>query len=152
MGLFWSWSAFEALHPHELYESMALRQAVFVVEQACPYLDADGLDPRAHHLLGRIDGVLVAYLRAFAPDVLYPGAACIGRVVTASPIRGQGHGRPLMREGMRRVSETWGAGPVKLAAQAHLEGYYASLGFEVCGPGYDEDGIPHLPMLRSQSP
>lgn len=151
MALVWRWSTFEALGARALYDAMALRQMVFVVEQTCPYLDADGLDPRAWHLLGRADGELVAYLRAFAPDVAYPGAACIGRVVTAPSIRGRGHGRPLMREGMRRVADTWGDVPVKISAQAHLHDYYASLGFAVCGAGYDEDGIPHLPMLRTGS-
>lgn len=147
-ALSWEWRGFAELGVDALYEAMALRQQVFAVEQACAYLDADGLDPQAHHLLGRTDGRLVAYLRAFPEGVAYPNAASIGRVVTHAEIRGQGMGRPLMLEGLRRVRETWGDAPVKLSAQAHLRAYYESLGFEVCGDGYLEDGIPHLPMLR----
>ena len=73
--------------------------------------------------------------------------AAVGRVITASSIRGKGLGRPLMKEAMTRVHQTYGSTAIKLSAQAHLAPYYRSLGFEVCGEGYDEDGIPHLPML-----
>jgi ElaA protein len=140
----WGWLAWEALDRDLLYAVLALRQRVFVVEQDCPYLDADGRDAAAMHLVGRRDREVAAYLRAFAPDA--DGVARIGRVVTAASVRGTGLGRPLMREGMARVRETWGPGLIHVSAQAHLERFYGSLGFAVCGPGYDEDGIPHLPM------
>ena len=38
----WLFKEFEQLSLGELYDIMALRQEVFVVEQDCPYLDADG--------------------------------------------------------------------------------------------------------------
>jgi len=38
--------------------------------------------------------------------------------------------------------------PVTLGAQAHLEGWYGRFGFVTSGPGYVEDGIPHVPMRR----
>ena len=31
---------------------MVLRQEVFIVEQDCPYLDADSKDQESHHILG----------------------------------------------------------------------------------------------------
>ena len=37
---------------------------------------------------------------------------------------------------------------VRLGAQRYLEAFYASLGFEAVGAPYDEDGIPHVEMLR----
>ncbi len=144
----WQWSSFEALGSEALYAALALRQAVFVLEQRCLYLDADGRDRAARHLLGwGSDGELLAYLRAFPPGAIHP-EACIGRVLTAPTIRGRGRGRALMREGHRRVRAQWGPVPIRLSAQAHLRGFYASLGYVPCGPGYDEDGIPHLPMRR----
>jgi ElaA protein len=143
----WQWVPFSSLSLMELYRILALRQEVFIVEQDCPYRDADGLDARAHHLLGWLDGALAAYLRAFPPGVVHP-EACIGRVITAPAARGRGWGRPLMEEGHRRVAATWGEGPIKIGAQAHLRAYYESVGYAVVGPGYDEDGIPHLPMRR----
>jgi ElaA protein len=54
----------------------------------------------------------------------------------------------LMQEGLARIGEQWPGHPVWLSAQAHLEPWYRRLGFAVCGPGYDEDGIPHVPMRR----
>ncbi|TNE87986.1 MAG: GNAT family N-acetyltransferase [Deltaproteobacteria bacterium] len=144
----WHWLTFEELGVHRLYAVLALRQAVFVVEQECAYLDADGDDADAMHLLGELDGELVAYVRAFAPGRVYD-EACIGRVITAERIRGTGQGRPLMLEAIRQVEATWGPGPIKLSAQSHLRAYYESLGFAVCGEGYLEDGIPHLPMRRA---
>jgi len=141
----WHWTDFSGLDGEALYAMLRLRQEVFVVEQDCPYLDTDGMDQQAWHLLGSRDGELIAYLRAFSPGVIHPEAV-IGRVVTHASARGQGLGRPLMREGMEQVCRQFGPVPVRVSAQAHLEPYYQSLGFEVIGPGYDEDGIPHLPM------
>jgi ElaA protein len=34
-----------------VYDFLALRAEIFVVEQACAYLDPDGHDPEAWHLL-----------------------------------------------------------------------------------------------------
>ncbi len=87
----WRWLSFEALELSQLYQVVQLREAVFVVEQECAYLDADGRDRGAHHLLGVRDGALVAYLRAFAPGA--DGEACLGRVVVAASARGIGLGR-----------------------------------------------------------
>lgn len=144
----WQWSTFETLSPEVLYAALALRQAVFVLEQRCFYLDADGRDRAARHLLGwGSDGALLAYLRAFPPGAIHPEAS-IGRVLTAPSVRGRGWGRALVREGHRRVAAQWGPVPIRLSAQAHLRGFYESLGYAVCGPGYEEDGIPHLPMRR----
>lgn len=144
----WRWRTWAELTREELYAALALRQAVFVVEQDCPYQDADGQDQLARHLLGWRDGALVAYLRTFAPGVQRPEAA-IGRVITAATVRGQGLGDPLMWAGLRGLFAQAGAPvPCFVSAQAHLQGWYGRLGFTVSGPGYDEDGIPHLPMIR----
>jgi ElaA protein len=144
----WQWTSWEDLSKPALYATMMLRQEVFVVEQNCPYLDADGKDVDAMHLLGWQSEKLVAYLRAFPPGVVYP-EACIGRVVTSPSIRGTGQGRPLMREAIRCLQEQWGSCSIKISAQSQLEPYYNSVGFEVCGEGYLEDGLPHLPMRRA---
>ena len=47
----WRWATFADLNLADLYALLALRQRVFIVEQRCPYLDADGLDAGAWHLL-----------------------------------------------------------------------------------------------------
>ena len=43
------------LDREELYDLLILRTAVFVVEQSCPYQEADGLDRRAWHVFARED-------------------------------------------------------------------------------------------------
>jgi ElaA protein len=46
----WTWSRFGGLGVDNLYDALALRCRVFVLEQG-PYLDPDGLDRQAWHLL-----------------------------------------------------------------------------------------------------
>jgi len=48
----WQWNTFDELGPHALYQVLALRQRVFVIEQQCIYPDLDGHDQQAMHLLG----------------------------------------------------------------------------------------------------
>ncbi|MCB0996379.1 MAG: GNAT family N-acetyltransferase [Acidimicrobiales bacterium] len=135
--------SFDELSPHELYALLRLRAEVFVVEQASAYLDPDGRDvePDAEHLwFTDAEGAVVAALRILVD----PGATRrIGRVVTRAESRGRGLAARLMAEALRG----W-TGHAVLNAQAHLEGWYATFGFERDGPDYDEDGIPHVPMRR----
>ncbi|MCB0637302.1 MAG: GNAT family N-acetyltransferase [Lewinella sp.] len=150
--LTYSCKRFSELSREELYELLALRQAVFVVEQHCPYLDADGQDQAAYHVLGRdTAGRLATYTRLLPPGTAYPDYAAIGRVITADFARGLGYGRPLMEISIQYCHERFGEVGIKLSAQAHLRGYYHSLGFEAYGPYYFEDGIPHIGMtLKKQ--
>ena len=147
----WQWCRFAELRPDELYEVVRLREAVFVVEQNCPYPDADGRDPRAWHLLGWQDTekerILAAYARVFEPGVRYTEAS-IGRVVTAQSVRGTGVGRRLMAEALRRVESLAPGGKIKLAAQRRLEEFYAEFGFTAVSEPYEEDGINHIDMVR----
>lgn len=118
--LAWQWSKFDELTPRDLYEIVRLREAVFIVEQNCPYPDADGRDPRAWHLLGWVDEVkerkLVAYARLFEAGIRYQECS-IGRVVTAPDVRGGGFGRALMAEGLRRLESLAPRQTIKIAAQ-----------------------------------
>ena len=143
----WDWKHWNQLSITELYNILQLRQAVFVVEQLCPYLDADGEDQCCYHLSGYKQDQLVAYVRVFPPNLTKPEVV-IGRVITASSIRGQGWGRPLMMMAEEYAHQEFGAQGFYLGAQAHLEKFYTSLGYQRCGPNYDEDGIPHLPMRK----
>ncbi|MBC8144574.1 MAG: GNAT family N-acetyltransferase, partial [bacterium] len=80
----WQCIPFSELSVEQLYDALHLRELVFVVEQKCAYVDADGHDPRAMHLLGYTASAvpsLVAYARLFAPGVKYKEAS-IGRGVT----------------------------------------------------------------------
>lgn len=139
---------FDLLTPLELYRIMALRQEVFIVEQNCPYLDADGKDLRAWHLTGwATDGRAACHARLLPAGVSYPGYASIGRVVSASFVRGTGAGKQLMTESLRCCRLLFGDVPVKISAQTYLLGFYESLGFRSTGKAYLEDGIPHTEMV-----
>lgn len=143
----WHERTFEALGGAELYALLALRQRVFVVEQACAYLDADGLDPAARHLWAEDAGAVVAYLRVLPPGASYAEAS-LGRILTAPEARGQGLGRELVRRGLAALRAAHGDVAVRIGAQAHLVRFYGELGFAVAGEPYVEDGIPHVEMLR----
>jgi ElaA protein len=52
MPIDWAIKKFEELSSNELYSILQLRNEVFVVEQNCPYQDADNKDYYSHHLTG----------------------------------------------------------------------------------------------------
>ena len=142
----WQYSDFSELTPFGLYEIMALRQLVFVVEQKCLFLDADGYDLSAKHLIGRRDGKMLAYARVLPPGVKYAEHS-IGRLVVDPGARNFGLGRAAMREAMRRIVTAHGPVPIRIQAQEHLaDTLYKPLGFERITGVYDDDGIPHVDM------
>ncbi len=144
----WHWSRFHALSLDDLYDALALRSTVFSVEQACAYLDPDGVDRHSSHLLGRdAAGVLQTYLRVVDPGVKYAEPS-IGRVITSPRARGTGLGRVLFAEGVARCTAAWPGQGIRISAQAHLDRFYAGFGFQPVGTVYMEDNIPHLEMLR----
>lgn len=142
--------ALDALSPRALYDLLALRQRVFVVEQHCVYLDADGKDASARHVLGWQGDRLSAYARIL-PEGARFAERSIGRVVVAPEARGRGVARALMERAIASIREADGPVPIALSAQAHLERFYASLAFERVGDAYDEDGIPHVAMRRPRA-
>jgi ElaA protein len=140
---------FNDLSLHELYGILALRQEVFVVEQDCPYLDADDKDQHSWHLMGVDEkGKLVAYTRLLPKGISYEKYPSIGRVVTSPSARGGGIGRELMEQSLWWTEQLFPKEDIKISAQCYLEKFYKSLGFEIVGAEYLEDGIPHYPMLR----
>jgi len=123
-----------------LYAILRLRAQVFVVEQACAYLDPDGSDllPNTVHWWWEDDdGVIDAYLRVVDDE----RGRRIGRVVTAEAARHKGRAAALIDKAIAEID-----GPCVLDAQSYLVGWYERIGFEVTGPEYIEDGIPHTPM------
>lgn len=146
--LIWEWYRYDELPRDVLYDILALRQRVFVLEQSCAYVDADGVDRDSHHLLGRsADGRIAAYLRVVAPNVKYDEPS-LGRVITSPEARGTGAGKALMAEGIARASALYPGQPLRIGAQRYLLRFYESFGFVSTGYEYDEDGIPHTEMLR----
>jgi ElaA protein len=148
----WQWRSFAELSNADLYEVLAQRQHVFVVEQQCLYDDFDGLDAGAHHLLGwrTIDGrrQLAGYLRCLAPGAKYTEMS-LGRVLTARAARGTGIGRELLAQGILHAERQHPGHSIRIGAQQYLEAFYAGFGFMTVSAPYDEDGILHVDMLRA---
>ncbi len=139
---------FHDLSLEQLYEIMALRQEVFIVEQDCPYLDADGKDFESFHLFGKNElGKIISYTRLVPQGVSYEKYASIGRVVTSAKVRGLGTGKDLMVQSIEWCVKLFPKSKIKISAQCYLEKFYTDLGFNKTGEFYDEDGIPHMGMI-----
>lgn len=140
----WFVKHWDELTRDELYDLLAVRTAVFVVEQHCPYQEADDLDRRAWHVFARDGGETIqACLRILEPE---NGTAQIGRVLTVD--RGAGLGRALMERSIRAAWEKTGARRIRLEAQSYAQGFYEKLGFRRTeAPEFLEDGIPHVEMV-----
>lgn len=150
MDIIWRDKHHRDLTTTELYALLALRCAVFVVEQQCAYLDVDGLDLQGdnRHLLGMHNNQLVAYARLLAPaDAASP--VKIGRVIVSDSVRGARLGNRLMTEALASCQQHWPQRDLFLSAQAHLQAFYGQHGFEPIGETYLEDGIPHIDMQKA---
>ena len=142
----WSFKHYDELTRDEVYELLRLRCEVFIVEQDCVYLDVDGEDRTAWHLLARDgQGKLCACLRALPRRGEEP--MHFGRIVVHPAFRGQGLGKELVRRGLRYAQETLGEPAVCIMAQAHLRGFYEELGFCATSEPYDSTGILHIDMV-----
>lgn len=137
---------FADLTPEDVYTVARLRQDVFVVEQACPYPDLDGrdLEDATRHVLLHEPATeaLVGYARVLDDGDVWR----IGRVLLAPTARGRGLADVVMGTALSVCAGR----DVVLDAQSPLAGWYAGFGFEVAGPEFVEDDIPHLPMRRRQ--
>lgn len=135
--------AFDDLDARTAYEVWRLRQDVFVVEQCCPYPDLDGrdLEVGTRHVVMHDVDALVGYARVLDDGDQWR----IGRVVLSPGARGRGLADPLLEAALTACPDR----PVVMDAQTPLRAWYERFGFEVVGPEFLEDGIPHLPMRRA---
>ncbi len=147
MAIDWSLKKFDDLTPLELYKIIQLRNEVFVVEQNCPYQDADNKDLSSYHFMGWSNDKLLAYTRILPPGLSYKETS-IGRVVNSPAARGSGIGRELMMQSIEQVKKLFGEGPIKIGAQLYLQKFYTSIGFQQTSDVYLEDNIEHIEMVR----
>ena len=141
---------FAALEPLTAYGLWKLRQDVFVIEQECLFRDLDGVDllPDTRHVILEDErGLVLGCARVWADDPGGRSAWRIGRVALHPTVRGQGWGDRLMETALSVCPDKH----VVLDAQSPLAGWYTTFGFEVSGPEFLDDGIPHVPMRRPAS-
>ena len=143
----WRFAPFIELGAREVHDILQARTAVFVVEQNCVFQDMDGADPESWHLFTRRQGAIAAYCRLVPAGVKFAEPS-IGRVLTTASARGTGLGRALMREAIGRCAALWPGAAIRIGAQLHLERFYGEFGFARASAPYEEDGIPHIEMLR----
>lgn len=148
----WQWKNFDELSTADLYEILKVRQEVFAVEQDCVYQDADDLDKFSWHLMGwnvsdSASPGIHAYLRVVFPTYKYREPS-IGRVLTVKQARGTGLGKELLGIALLHMEREYRNQSVRISAQQYLQEFYAGYGFEKASEPYDEDGIPHIEMLK----
>lgn len=143
----WKFKQFEELTNQELYGILRLRSEVFVVEQDCVYLDADGYDDKCFHLWAEHNNEFVTCTRIIPPGVYYDEAS-IGRVIVAKSMRGAVLGKELMRRSEEALYSLGYTGPIKIMAQSYLLNWYESQGYVGEGEDFLEDGIPHRIMIK----
>lgn len=145
----WRWKPFAGLTAVEIYDMLAARNGVFIVEQQCAYGDVDGLDKAAWHLFAYgEESTLAAYLRVLVAEPTISDVR-IGRVLTMVAFRGIGLGNALLARALQHIAAQWPDKPVSLHAQAHLQPFYRAFGFEAVSDVHDEDGIAHVWMRNA---
>ncbi len=127
-------------------ELLAVRKAVFVVEQGVPEdLEIDEHDAVSVHFLARSgEGSPVGTARLLS-------SGRIGRVAVLAEWRRSGVGRALM-EAAIAAAQARGMERLVLHAQVHSIPFYESLGFVAHGETFEEAGIPHRHMARHLAP
>ncbi|MDO8953699.1 MAG: GNAT family N-acetyltransferase [Gammaproteobacteria bacterium] len=141
----WAIKKFENLSLNELYAIWNLRESVFIMEQHCFYLDADGKDLTADHVLGYVGDRLAAYSR-----ILYPSKPNepihFGRVCTHPEHRNSGLGKELIKRTMQFIKDHTDAQIIEISAQSYLLKFYQGFGFSVISDAYLDANIEHNDM------
>lgn len=141
--------SFSQLDTGLLYEVLAHRQEVFLLEQRNIYPDLDGWDQKAMHLLARDgDGFLAGYVRLLPAGCGYEesGLPTFGRLAVKRAARKRGLGGELARRACDWLLADSGGKVVEISAMAYLEGFYSALGFVRRSEEFQISGVPHITM------
>lgn len=137
---------FDELNTTELYEILKLRQAVFVVEQNCPYHDIDEYDSVSVHLMMIEGDELIGYARITEKGTRYPEVS-IGRFLVKKDFRKDGYGDKLFTRAIDFIKDDMKEDTIKIQAQTYMKNYYVKKGFKEISESYLEDDIEHVDML-----
>ena len=147
----------EALTEADWDQVRAVRQRVFVEEQACPpELEWDAPDAPArrgvdvHHLIAAEGGRTVGVARWRAVERGGEVWAKLERFAVLPEARGRGVARALVADALARARAA-GHRRFVLHAQAYLQAFYASAGFGVVGSPFHEAGIEHVKMTLTDA-
>ena len=143
----WKWKLLQEMSPLEVYEVIQHREKIFVVEQNDVYLDADGIDLDAWHLMGiNEDNVLISYARVILPDATN-NVIKFGRLAVTKEYRGLGYSGLAIEQIFDRIYHSkYNNCIIEILAQSHLKNMYEKFGFETVGEVFNMGSIPHIKM------
>jgi ElaA protein len=144
------WYDFGQLSTYVLYDILKLRQDIFIVEQKVYYEDIDNIDLHSKHLIGTINGEIIATLRLLPVDLFAKGYLSFGRVVVKKEFRRNKIGHLMMHNLLNYLKQNDIPHPIKISAQHYLVKFYRYYGFEVIGKPYIEDLVKHIAMIKEK--
>lgn len=133
----------------ETKKCFAVRQKVFIEEQNCPpeeefdQVDTYAMFAAVYDEKGQVVGTGRVYIDE-------NGRYHAGRIAVLKEARGKSYGEFIVRMLCDRAFAN-GGDEVHVGAQVQAIGFYEKIGFRVCGPSYEEVGIPHKPMVLKRS-
>ena len=137
--------AYDALTPEQNDAIFRLRHDVFVGEQEIySEPDRDGKDPDCLHVLALMKGRIVATCRLLQVELDGIPAIKLGRLAVGRAHRRRGVGGAVVERVNTHLKEQGVMGVMH--AQAHLEKWYAGLGWRRVGKPFMEAGIEHVKM------
>ncbi|MBD3374019.1 GNAT family N-acetyltransferase [candidate division KSB1 bacterium] len=142
----WTTKTFDQLDVPTLYDILAARQDVFIVEQHCPFHEIDRIDLYCHHLMAWTGNDLAAYARIVPPGLRF-NEPSIGRILTSSDFRSSGLGRELLHRAIDLTQQLFPGQNICLSGQLYLDKFYREFGFQPVSQIYLEDDIPHQDMI-----
>ena len=142
---------FHDLKLSELYDILALRNHIFIVDQKSLFNDVDGLDASALHFMAFDDNDKIMAYGRLCMDEDKP-ILRIGRILTRADNRRQGYSRKIMESILGYIDSSFVKNfEVKLQAQEYLHGFYGEFGFKPSSRAYLEDGIMHIDMVMDEN-
>ena len=131
---------FDDLTLKELHAIYRVRSEVFVVGQGiCAVSDVDDLDLQCWHVLLTVEGRLIGTARLIGHG---DQAIKVGRLAVLESCRGRGYGKAIMGAIHHWIGGRQGV----MSAQAYLEAWYTSLGWQTVSEVYQEAGVDHVEM------
>ena len=135
---------FNKIETTDWHGILKLRSEIFVLEQACVFVDPDVQDKSSLHLFVKSGHEIVGYARAFKDEIWH-----IGRIISDRNHREKGMASALLNSSIQHITSKEKDPIIELSAQVYLSDYYTSKSFKPSGKMYLEDGIPHLRMVYS---
>jgi predicted GNAT family N-acyltransferase len=129
----------------ELAAALALRHAVFVLEQGVPVEEEqDGRDGEALQLVALDGARLIGTCRVLE----HAGEAKLGRMAVAPEARGRGVASLLLDEAEAQARAR-GAARMVLDAQIGAQAFYERAGYVARGERFLDAGIEHVRMEKA---